>query len=161
MADPFRNYCRIQHLSFTTPVHPAANGQVERANTGISNYRKAFMSLSNSRFWVTILADAEFAINQAVFRPTHFSPFFAKTKGIILVLLSLRSRSTLLFGFTLWIPTTSPTSFTTACTISFSRLRNLTPLQFSPSPVKKALIQRPKLAWHWKVPLRRSATLCL
>jgi len=41
------------------------------------HYLKAFMSQSNSRFWAPMLADAEFANNNAVSHPTHFSPFFA------------------------------------------------------------------------------------
>ena len=63
-------------MRYSTAYHPETDRQTERANQVLEQYLRCFIEQHQKDDWVSYLATAKFAYNNAAHKSTKHSPFF-------------------------------------------------------------------------------------
>ena len=77
-ADLFQDWCKLLEIesAMTTAYHPQADEQTERVNQVLKQYLRCFIEQHQKDDWVSYLAIAKFAYNNAAHESTKHFPFF-------------------------------------------------------------------------------------
>lgn len=69
----FMEKCNIKHI-LTAALTPRANGQIERVNRTMTPMIAKLIDKPNKKFWVEVLSDVEFALNNTIVKSIKTTP---------------------------------------------------------------------------------------